>query len=259
MKYQEIIVEITNEFIAVITLNRPKELNTFNNALAIELNQALIALDADNGVRVIILKGEGKHFCAGIDLKEFSDKNIIEYKEWIKCMEAPLVTMSKIKKPIIAQVHGVAAANGAGLVAAADLSIVSEKSRFGLTAINVGLNCIGPVIPVSRSVGRKKALELLFFGELIDAEEALRIGLVNRVVPSDKLEEETRLWAAKLAEKSPIALQLAKSAFYSANELEYNKAFEFMNESFAALCTTQDANEGVNAFKNKTKPEWKLK
>ncbi len=257
MKYQEIIVEITDEYIGIITLNRPKELNTFNSILAFELNQSFIALNANDKVRVIILKGEGKHFCAGIDLNEFSQKSIVQYKEWIEQMEASIVTMSKIKKPIIAQVHGVAAANGAGLVAAADLAIVSEDSRFGLTAINVGLNCIGPVIPVSRSVGRKKALELLFFGELIDAKEAYRIGLVNKVVPIENLAEETKLWANKLAAKSPIALQIAKSSFYSANELEYNKAFEFMNEVFAGLCTTEDAKEGIDAFKNKRKPIWK--
>ena len=259
MNYQSIIIKTEHEFIGEIILNRPHDLNTFNNSLAIELNQALLEFDKNDSIRVIIIKGTGKHFCAGIDLKEFPGKNVIEYKEWIECMEKPLVTISKIKKLVITQVHGVAAANGAGLVAASDLSIISEDSRIGLTAINVGLNCIGPVIPITRSIGRKKALEMLFFGELIDSTEALRIGLVNKVVASDKLEEETILWANKLAEKSPIALQIAKTAFYSAADLDYNKSFNYMNEVFASLCTTEDAQEGVDAFKNKRNPTWKMK
>jgi enoyl-CoA hydratase/carnithine racemase len=128
---------------------------------------------------------------------------------------------------------------------------------MGLTAINVGLNCIGPVVPVTRSVGRKRALELLFFGELIKAEEALAMGLVNRVVPSDDLEAETGNWAAKLAEKSPVALQLSKKAFYAAADLDYYKSFEYMNEAFSRLCTTEDAGEGINAFLEKREPVWK--
>ncbi len=258
MSYKSIILKNEYEFIGEIILNRPNDLNTFNNTLAIELNQALLELDKNDNIRVIIIKGTGKHFCAGIDLKEFSGKNVLQYKEWIQCMEKPLITISEIKKPVITQVHGVAAANGAGLVAASDLSIISEDSRIGLTAIKVGLNCIGPIIPVTRSVGRKKAMELLFFGELIDAAEALRIGLVNKVVPSVELEKETIIWATKLAEKSPIALQIAKSAFYSAADLDYHKSFEYMNEAFASLCSTNDAQEGVDAFKNKRKPTWKL-
>ncbi len=258
MNYSEIIVEIEN-FIGKITLNRPNELNTFNTQLAIELNNALLEFDKNDQVRVILLKGAGKHFCAGIDLNEFAGKNVVEYKEWIEQMEQPLVTMSKIKKPVVAQVQGVAAANGAGLVAAADLAIFSDRAKVGLTAINVGLNCIGPVVPVSKSVGRKKALELLLFGDLIKADEALRIGLINRVVPDADLENETLAWVEKLAQKSPIALQIAKSSFYASENLDYEKSFKYMNEAFASLCTTEDANEGIKAFKAKRKPSWKLK
>ena len=164
-----------------------------------------------------------------------------------------------MSKPVIAQVHGVAAANGAGLVAAADLAVASEDARLGLTAINVGLNCIGPVIPVTRSVGRKRALELLFYGDLITAQEALSMGLVNKVIPEVDLENETRKWAAMLAQKSPVALQIAKKAFYAAADLDYYKAFEYMNEAFARLCTTEDANEGISAFMEKRNPVWKQK
>jgi enoyl-CoA hydratase/carnithine racemase len=153
-------------------------------------------------------------------------------------------------------VHGVAAANGAGLVAACDLAIAADNARIGLTAINVGLNCVGPVIPVTRSVGRKRAMELLLFGELISAPAAQDMGLINKVVPADDLEMEARRWAAVLAAKSPIAVQNAKSAFYTAADLTYDKAFAYMNEAFARLCASQDAKEGVSAFLEKRKPHW---
>jgi enoyl-CoA hydratase/carnithine racemase len=259
MGYETVKVEIGDDFVAEITLNRPKNLNTFNVPLAKELDCAFEELDSDERVRVIIVKGAGKAFCAGIDVGDFFGKSVNEYREWIECMEKPLGTISRMAKPVIAQVHGVAAANGAGLAAAADLAVAAEDARLGLTAINVGLNCIGPVIPVTRSVGRKKALELLFFGDLISAGKAVEMGLINRTVPPADLEKETREWARTLAQKSPVALRIAKKAFYAAADLEYHKAFEYMNEAFARLCSTEDAGEGIRAFLEKRSPEWKEK
>jgi len=259
MDYKNIIVEIGDDYVAEITLNRPDNLNTFNIPLAVELSQALRELDLETQVRVIIIKGAGRAFCAGIDVSDFSGKSTMEYREWVECMENPLVTISRINKPVIAQVHGVAAANGAGLVAAADLAVAGEEARIGLTAINIGLNCIGPVIPVTRSIGRKRALELLFYGDLVTAREALNMGLVNRVIPESDLDRETRSWAAILTQKSPVALQIAKKAFYAAADLDYYKAFEYMNEAFARLCSTEDAREGISAFMEKRNPVWKQK
>lgn len=254
---ESVIVETLEHHIGEITLNRPESLNTFTLTLASDLTQALIQLDGDPAVRVILIKGAGKAFCAGIDVGDFFGKSTMAYREWIECMETPLVTISRIKKPVIAQVHGVAAANGAGLVAAADLAIAAETTRMGLTAVNVGLNCVGPVIPVSRSVGRKRAMELLLYGELIKAPDALEMGLINKVVPTADLEMEARRWAGVLAAKSPLAVQIAKSAFYAAADLDYDKAFTYMNEAFARLCSTEDAREGVSAFLEKRNPTWK--
>ncbi len=249
-------IDVGDDAVAVLTLNRPDQLNTFNTPLAREFDAALRSLDEDTRVRVIIIRGAGRVFSAGIDLHEFPGKTETEYAAWTELMERPLATMMAISKPVIAQVHGVAVANGAGTVAAADLAIAADTARLGLTAINVGLNCIGPVVPVSRSVGRKKALELLFFGELISAETALEIGLINRVVPEDRLEEETRAWARRLAEKSPVALQSAKTSFYAAADQSFASAMDHMNSAFAALCSTEDAAEGIAAFKEKRPPVW---
>ncbi len=259
MSYETLIVEVNTNKVATITLNRPDKLNTFTLTLADELYRALWELDDNTGVRVIIIKGAGKAFCAGIDVGDFFDKTALQYRDWVECMERPLVAISKLKKPVIAQVHGVAAANGMGLVAACDLAIAGEKARMGLTAINVGLNCVGPVVAVRRSVGRKKALELLLYGELISASEALQFGLINRVVPDEKLDEEAMAWAEKLAEKSPIAVQLAKTGYYTAEDMDYYRAFDYMNEVFTRLCSTEDAKEGVKAFLEKRKPQWKEK
>lgn len=256
MNYNDIITTVQGH-VATVTLNRPDNMNTFTTAMATELDHALRSLDNENSVRVIILKGAGKAFCAGIDVSEFPGKTATEYQEWIGMMGKPMITMNELKKPVIAQVQGIAAAIGAGLVAAADLAIVSEKARFGLTAINVGLNCIGPSIPLTRCVGRKNALELLFFGDMIDAAEAHRMGLVNRVVKHEELDDRTREWAQQLSGKSPLAIETAKKAFYTAADMEYHKAFEHVTGSLARLCTTEDVGEGISAFFEKRKPNWK--
>ena len=259
MNYENLIVETGDDFVAEIKLNRPNHLNTFNTPMATDLENALNELDSQGNVRVIIIKGEGKAFCAGIDVGEFFAKSAMEYRDWIERMERPLITISRMSKPVIAQVHGVAAANGAGLVAASDLAVAAEDSRIGLTAINVGLNCVGPVIPVRRSVGRKRALELLLFGDLISASKAMEMGLLNKIALPSDLDKETRKWAELLAKKSPIAVQIAKKAFYSAEDMTYHNAFEYMNEAFARLCTTEDAAEGIKAFMEKRNATWSEK
>lgn len=256
MSYKTVIVE-QKERVGVITLNRPEAMNTFSSEMAKELNQALIQFDNDKEVRVIVVKGAGKAFSVGIDLSEFFGKSQREYKEWVGLMEQMNHVIAYMKKPVIASVHRFAVANGAGLLAACDLAIVAEGTKIGATAINVGLFCMGPAIPISRSIGRKRCMEMLLTGEMIDAEDAERWGLVNKVVPGDQLEEATMALANKLAEKSPVALQMGKQAFYGMSDMEFGKALEYSNEMFAGLCVTEDATEGINAFLDKREPDWK--
>jgi len=258
MDFETIIVEKKNH-VGIITLNRPDQLNTFTTTLAAELDQALIDMEQDKEIRVVIIKGNGRAFSAGIDVSVLPMKNVLEYRQWIRDMEKSFLTIAHMVKPVIVAAHGVAAANGAGLLAAADLAIVAEGTRIGTTAINVGLFCMGPAVPVSRSLGRKLALEMLLTGDFIDAERAERIGLVNKVVPQDKLMDEAMNLATKLASKSPIALQMGKQAFYTMSDMEFDKAMEYSDEIFAELCTIDDALEGVNAFKEKREPVWKLR
>lgn len=262
MSYEAVLVEKREEGkIGIITLNRPDALNTFNVPLARDLHQALLDLDEDKDVRVIIINGAGKCFSAGIDVtpEGFEAMTPYEYYDWITLMERGLATISKIKKPVIASVHNFAVANGIGLVAAADLAIAEEGVRLGATAINVGLNCIGPQVHLYRNVGKKKTMELVLTGDLIMADEAERIGLLNKVVPKGTLEEETMKMAKSLAAKSPLALWSAKKSFYDMSDLPFGKAMELVNNQFALLCTLDDASEGIRAFTEKRDPEWQIK
>ncbi|PID71827.1 MAG: enoyl-CoA hydratase [Desulfobulbus propionicus] len=259
MAYEHLITEVSEKYVGTITLNRPDQLNTFSSPFAVELADALQEMDKDAKVRVILIKGAGKAFCAGIDVNELEGQTPNEYRAWIENMEKPLSCISRMKKPVIAQVQGVAAANGMGLAVSADLTIAADNVKMGLTAINVGLNCVGPVVPVARCVGRKKALELLLYGKLIKGPELKELGLVNRLVPKEDLESEALAWAEDLAKRSPIAVQIAKQGFYAAEDMTYTQQFDLMNEAFARLCTTDDAKEGVKAFFERRNPVWQEK
>lgn len=252
----ETIIYGKNDKVGVITLNRPEANNTFDLTMARELNDALRSMDDESDVNVIVINANGRNFCTGIDVNFVDGKSMDEYLKWVRLMEEMNTTIAKIKKPVIASVHKIAVANGIGLVAACDLAIASDNSKFGATAINVGLFCMGPAVPLYKSLGRKKTLELIMTGDLIGAEEALRIGLINKVVPAESLEEETMKYAKKLAGKSPRAMQLGKESFYQMEDMKFEDALDVTNYHFATLCTTEEAQEGVRAFLEKREPKW---
>jgi enoyl-CoA hydratase/carnithine racemase len=255
MTYTNVLVD-KEEHIGLITLNRPAEMNTFTVPFARELNDALWEMEKDPALRVVVIRAAGKHFSTGISLAEFKNKSHKEYREFLQLMDEHNHTVARMKKPVIASVKGYALANGAGLVFACDLAVAAEDAKFGTTAINVGLICLGPAVPLARSVGRKKTLEMVLTGEMITAQEAEKLGLINKVVPRDNLEEATMEMAGKLAAKSPLALQIGKTGIYGMSDLPYHQAIDYMGELFAALCATEDATEGVRAFLEKRKPEW---
>ncbi len=257
MDYESIIVEKQDK-IGFIILNKPETLNVFTTNLAKELNSALIEFDLDDDIRVVVVKANGKGFSAGIDMNELKDKTFEEYYNTTTLMEEMNLTITKMKKPVIASVHGFAVANGIGLVALCDLAIASKETKFGATAINVGLSCIGPSLALSKSLGRKKTLELLLTGKIIKAQEALEIGLINMITDEENLEKETLKLANELAQKSPLALQITKRAFYKMADLEFEKALEIANYAFSEICMLKDAKEGIDAFMEKRKPNWKM-
>lgn len=236
-------------YVARVTLDRPEAMNTFSTQLALDLDAALAALEAAEDVHAIVVDGAGDAFSAGIDLSEHGDHETeAEYSEWVATMEEPFHTIVQMRTPVIAAAHGHAAANGLGLVAACDLAVAAAGTMFGATAPKVGLFCLGPAVPLMQSLTRKRTLELLLTGDLIDAETARDWGLVTRVVPAgDHVEAATEI-ADTIASKSPVAVQLGKRAFYEMADMGYHEAIEYSNERFAGLCTTDDARRGIEAF-----------
>ena len=253
---REIVVE-KKEHIGWIILNRPESYNTFNIPFAKQLNNSLLAFEEDDDTRVIVIKASGKHFSTGIDVGELKNKKPAEYREFLKLMDLHNHTIARMEKPVIASVKGYALANGAGLTFACDMTVAAKSAVFGTTAINVGLICLGPAVPLMRSVGRKKTLEMVLTGDTISAYEAEKLGLVNNVVEDDNLDEVTLELAMKLAAKSPLALRVGKRGIYALNDTPYHKSVDDMTELFTSLCITEDAKEGINAFMEKRKPIYK--
>lgn len=250
MKYSTVIVSI-EEKIGTVTLNRPDENNTFNIEMATELNAALREMDENPEVNVVVINAKGRNFCTGIDVNYVDGKSVEEYLDWVRLMEEMNMTIANMAKPVIASVHRIAVANGIGLVAACDLAIASDTAKFGATAINVGLFCMGPAVPLLKSLGRKRTLELIMTGDIIGSDKALDIGLINKIVPEDDLVEETKKYAKKLAGKNPVAMQLGKKSFYQIEDMKFEDALEFTNYHFATLCTLESSQEEINKFLNK--------
>jgi len=252
MKFNTVIASIQDK-IGTITLNRPEANNTFNIEMATELNTALKEMDRDSDVNVIVINANGRNFCTGIDVNYVDGKPMKDYLDWVRLMEEMNMTIAKMAKPVIASVHRIAVANGIGLVAACDLAIASDTAKFGATAINVGLFCMGPAVPLVKSLGRKRTLELIMTGEIIDAEKALTMGLINKIVPESDLAEETQKYARKLADKNPVAMQLGKKSFYEIEDMKFEDALETTNYHFATLCTLDSSQEEIRKFLNKNK------
>jgi enoyl-CoA hydratase/carnithine racemase len=232
-----------------ILLDRPEAMNTFSTDLAAELDDALWTFERDDDVRAIVISGNGDAFSAGIDVSEHATHSTKdEYRTWVEQMEDPFLTLAEMGTPVIAAPHGHAAANGLGLVAACDLAVAAEGTKFGATAPKVGLFCMGPAVPLRESLTRKRSLELLLTGELIEAETAREWGLVNRVVPAGEHVDAAMDLAETIASKSPVAVQMGKELFYEMADDEYDEALARSNERFAELCTTEDAHAGIDAF-----------
>jgi len=257
MSMSEILINRSGS-IGIITLNRPEKKNTFTQMFAAELNKALLDFDADEQIRVVIIRAEGKNFSVGIALDLFKEKDHGEYRDFLRMMDLHNHTIAQMKKPVIGAVKGYTVANGAGLAFACDMVVASEDTLLGTTAINVGLICLGPAVPLNRIVGRRKTLEMVLTGDMMSAQDALQAGLVNYVVAPEELDEAVMKLAEKLAKKSPLALEIGKRGVYALQDFSYHQGADLMTEYFANLCSTEDAEEGVRAFLEKREPNWKL-
>ena len=256
---EKVILTRKQNRIGFITLNRPEAMNTFTPEFADQLDQALWDMEQDDEIMVVVVNAAGKHFCTGISLDQFNNKSHKQYREFLYGIDAFYHTLAKMTKTTIASVQGLALANGAGLAFACDLTVAADNSTFGTTAINVGLIFLGPAAPMAKIIGRKKMLEMVLTGDMFPAAEAETLGLVNKVVAADELEQATLGLAEKLAQKSPIALRLGKEGLNRLLDSSYHQNLNGMDDLFASICATEDAEEGVRAFLEKRKPNWQEK
>ncbi|MEW6350061.1 MAG: enoyl-CoA hydratase [Thermodesulfobacteriota bacterium] len=256
MDYTEILVS-TEQEVGILTLNSPHTANALSKNMIREVIEALQGLDADPSVRVIIIRANGKHFCSGHNLSEMQGVGMVELKFIFEQCSRMMTLVHDIPKPVIAQVHGVATAAGCQLVATCDLAVAEEKARFATPGVKVGLFCTTPMIALSRAVGRKRALEMLFTGRMISAEEAERWGLVNKVVPQAELEHTAMELAHNIATASPLVIAIGKQAFYATVEQDERRAYHLASTTMTANLMTEDAQEGIQAFMAKRTPNWK--
>jgi len=244
--------------VVTLTLNRPTQFNSLSQELMNELELELDRIAEDAGARVVVLAGAGKAFCAGHDLKEMRSDASKEFQQALfrQCSKLMLMLV-RMPQPVIARVHGIATAAGCQLVSMCDLAVASDNARFAVSGVNLGLFCSTPAVGLSRNVGRKQAMEMLLTGEFIDAPAALARGLVNRVVPLDQLDAEIKKLSDSILAKTPVAIRIGKEAFYRQLEQGLDAAYDLASETMACNMMAEDAQEGIDAFVAKRKPEWK--
>ena len=248
--------------VATLTLNAPGTLNALSDAMLAELKAAFGALQQDRTARVVILRGAGKAFCAGHDLREMQagrqapDGGAAYFADlFARCAEV-MQMIPRLPQPVIAQVHGIATAAGCQLVASCDMAVAAEGTRFGVNGVNIGLFCSTPMVALSRNVPRKQAFEMLTTGSFIDASRAEAMGLVNRVVPQDALEAETQSLAATIAGKLGAAVRIGKQAFYDQIQMPVAEAYDYAGRVMVENMLWRDTAEGIQAFLEKRKPDW---
>jgi enoyl-CoA hydratase/carnithine racemase len=243
--------------VCTLTLNRPAQYNALSEAMLAALQDALDAIADDASVRVVVLAARGKAFCAGHDLKEMRARPEQAYYERLfKTCSRMMMSLIRLPQPVIARVHGIATAAGCQLVATCDLAVASSEASLGTSGINVGLFCMTPGVALARKVKRKDAFELLFTGDIIAAERACELGLVNRVVPPERLDNAIAELAQSIIGKSQAAVSAGKRVFYQQLELGLEAAYELASVEMARNMMFHDAGEGIDAFIGKRKPVW---
>ncbi|WP_118132432.1 enoyl-CoA hydratase [Oceanicella sp. SM1341] len=248
--------------VATLTLNRPERLNPLSDAMLDALQAALDALEQDRDIRAVVLRGAGRAFCAGHDLREMSaarqapDGGAEAFRAlFAKCSKV-MTSITLLPQPVIAQVQGLAAAAGCQLVATCDMAVAGEGARFGVNGVNIGLFCSTPMVALTRNIPAKHAFEMLTTGAFIDAARARELGLVNRVVPEAGLDAAAQELAATVAAKLATAVRIGKRAFYEQAEMGLQQAYAHTGEVMALNMMDDDTAEGITAFLEKRAPRW---
>ncbi|MCK4902841.1 MAG: enoyl-CoA hydratase [Thermoplasmatales archaeon] len=245
--------------VGIITLNRPEDRNALSLELMDEMQKQLDLIAKDRNTRVIVIRGNGPAFCTGHNINELvgEEYDIEHFRNVFSVCSNLMQTLQKMPQPVIAQVHGAALAAGCQLVAACDLAIADNKTKFSTPGVKIGLFCSTPMVPLSRVIGRRRALDMLLTGRFVSAQEAEKFGLINKIAEPEKLNEETENWAEEIAKFSLFTLELGKKAFYHQTDLDEDSAYDYAKEAIANNCLSEDAQEGMKAFLEKRKPEWK--
>jgi enoyl-CoA hydratase/carnithine racemase len=248
--------------IAVLTLNRPQARNALSEAMLTALGGALSEIAGDRRLRAVVLAAHGPAFSAGHDMKELTarrsdpDRGRAYFKEIMTACSAVMQMIVRLPQPVVAAVEGVATAAGCQLVASCDLAVAARTARFSTPGVHIGLFCSTPMVALSRNIPRKAAMEMLLTGEMIAAEQAERIGLVNRVVAAGEAREQALALAQKIAAKSGAVLKLGKEAFYRQLEMDLADAYAYTAEVMVENMLARDAEEGIGAFIDKREPRW---
>src|ERR1700735_3140133 len=255
MSYQHL-VRSTDGQLGIITLNRPERRNALSLELMLELISCLDEMGPETNIRAIILAASGKVFSSGHDLREMVGRTVNDYRRLFDVCTELMVKIQSIPQPVIAQVQGIATAAGCQLVATCDLAIASDQAAFATPGVKIGLFCTTPMVALSRAVGRKRAMEMLLTGKMIDASTAAEWGLINRVVPAAELESATRELACGIAAASSFTVALGKQAYYAQIDLDQPKAYAYAKEVMTLNSLAHDAQEGMSAFLEKRVACW---
>ena len=262
MSFRLIKTEKSNNVFNII-LNDEKHQNTLSEEMINELSEVFEMAESDNEIKVIILSSIGKVFCAGHNLKDLNSKRSENdngehyYKKLFQMCSELMISINKHSKPVIAMIDGIATAAGCQLISSCDLAYSSENSQFATPGVNIGLFCSTPMVPLSRTVGKKQAMEMLLTGDLIDAKKALSIGLINNVFEIEKLEENVLKIANKIASKSSTTIKIGKDAFYKQKDMSLKEAYDYTSKIMTENMLHKDSEEGITAFLEKRTPNWK--
>jgi enoyl-CoA hydratase/carnithine racemase len=257
-----LVLRETTDAIAILTLNRPDARNSLSAAMIVALGEAFDAIGRDRAIRAVVLAANGPAFSAGHDLKELAqrrsdpDRGRAFFMQVMTACGEVMQQIVRLPQPVIAAVHATATAAGCQLVASSDLAVASAAARFATPGVNIGLFCSTPMVALSRNVARKHAMEMLLTGDLISAEDAARIGLVNRVVAPGSEREEALALARKIAAKSTHVVEIGKEAFYRQLELDLAGAYAYASNVMVENMLARDAEEGIAAFVEKRPPAW---
>lgn len=260
MSNESVLLTEIDSHVAWLTLNRPAQFNSLSAELLTALQSALDDIAGNEDVRIVVIKANGKAFCAGHDLKEMRSSEEREFHQQLfsQCSRF-MQTINEIPQPVIAMVQGIATAAGCQLVAACDLAVASDNARFAVSGINVGLFCSTPAVPLSRNVNRKQAMKMLLTGDFIDAKTAREFGLINDVVTVDSLQESVQQLVDSILAKSPLSVRIGKEMFYKQVSMDLSAAYDFASNTMSCNMDSEDAREGIDAFIEKRKPEWRGK